>query len=82
MKGVIKGRVKNVIDFLFVVISVLIIICVGLQHAKQGLSDSLSGESSELFKHQKERGFESVLSRCTYGLSMAFIVLGLLIYMK
>ena len=71
-----------ILDFLFVVVSILVIICVGMQQSKQGLSESLSGESSELFKHQKERGFESVLSRTTYVLSIAFIVLGVAIFMR
>ena len=70
------------VHILMMIVSVLIIISVALQQTKQGLSDSLSGESSELFKQQKERGFESVLSRVTYVLCFAFIVLGILIYLR
>ena len=71
-----------VVDIILAVVSVLVIIAVGIQQSKQGLSDALSGESSELFKQQKERGVEAILTRITYGLSVAFLVLGLMIYMK
>mgnify|MGYP004684428191 CR=1 FL=1 len=71
-----------ILDLLLVIVSILVIVCMGLQQPKQGLSDALSGENSELFKQQKERGFESVLSRVTYGLSIAFILLGFAIYLR
>lgn len=77
-----KGATMMIVDVLLVIVSILILICVALQHSKQGLSDGLSGESSELFKQQKERGAEVVLSRLTYALSFAFIILGVIIYMK
>lgn len=71
-----------ILDIVFAIVSVLVIICMGLQQPKQGLSEALSGESSELFKQQKARGFEAVLSRVTYGLSIAFILLGFAIYLR
>lgn len=71
-----------ILDIVFAIVSVLVIICMGLQQPKQGLSEALSGESSELFKQQKARGFEAVLSRATYGLSIAFILLGIAIYLR
>lgn len=71
-----------ILDIVFAIVSVLVIICMGLQQPKQGLSEALSGESSELFKQQKARGFEAVLSRVTYGLSIAFILLGIAIYLR
>ena len=45
----------GVVDVLFMIVSVILIILVALQSSKQGLSDSLSGGNSELFKNQKER---------------------------
>lgn len=71
-----------ILDIVFAIVSVLVIICMGLQQPKQGLSEALSGENSELFKQQKARGFEAVLSRVTYGLSIAFILLGIAIYLR
>ena len=48
----------GVVDVLFMIISVILIVLVALQSSKQGLSDSLTGGNSELFKNQKERGEE------------------------
>ena len=46
----------GVVDVLFMIVSVILIVLVALQSSKQGLSDSLTGGNSELFKNQKERG--------------------------
>lgn len=43
----------GVVDVLFMIISVILIVLVALQSSKQGLSDSLTGGNSELFKNQK-----------------------------
>ena len=66
----------GVVDVLFMIVSVILIVLVALQSSKQGLSDSLTGGNSELFKNQKERG------AATYICSIIFIVLGLIIFMK
>ena len=57
----------GVVDVLFMIVSVILIILVALQSSKQGLSDSLSGGNSELFKNQKERGAEAYIVRATYN---------------
>ena len=44
----------GVVDVLFMIVSVILIILVALQSSKQGLSDSLSGGNSELFKNQNK----------------------------
>lgn len=72
----------GIIDGLMMLVSVSLIALVALQHQKQGLSDSLSGGNSELFKQQKERGAEVVIVRATYICSFLFLVLGLIIYMR
>ena len=72
----------GVVDILFMIVSVILIILVALQSSKQGLSDSLSGGNSELFKNQKERGAEVYVVRATYICSTAFLVLGLMVFMK
>lgn len=43
----------GVVDVLFMIVSVILIVLVALQSSKQGLSDSLTGGNSELFKNQK-----------------------------
>ena len=72
----------GVVDILFMIVSVILIILVALQSSKQGLSDSLAGGHSELFKNQKERGAEVYVVRATYICSIAFLVLGLMVFMK
>ena len=72
----------GVVDVLFMIVSVILIILVALQISKQGLSDSLSGGNSELFKNQKERGAEAYIVRATYICSVIFLILGLIIFMK
>ena len=64
------------------IVSVILIILVALQSSKQGLSDSLSGGNSELFKNQKERGAEAYVVRATYICSIVFLVLGVMVFMK
>ena len=44
-------------------------------------SNALTGQSSNLFAHQKERGADLVLSRITVGLAIAFFVLAILLRM-
>ena len=72
----------GIVDILLMIVSVIVIILVALQSSKQGLSDSLSGGNSELFKNQKERGAEVYIVRATYICSALFIILGLIIFMK
>jgi len=72
----------SVVDALFMIVSVILIILVALQSSKQGLSDSLTGGNSELFKNQKERGAEVYIVRATYICSVIFIILGLIVFMK
>lgn len=72
----------SVVDVLFMIVSVILIILVALQSSKQGLSDSLTGGNSELFKNQKERGAEVYIVRATYICSVIFIILGLIVFMK
>ena len=43
--------------------------------------NALTGQSSNLFAHQKERGADLVLTRITVGLAIAFFVLAILIRM-
>ena len=72
----------GIVDIIFMIVSVCLIILVSFQHTKQGLTESLTGSNSELFKNQKERGAEAYIVRATHILSIAFLILGFIIYIK
>jgi preprotein translocase subunit SecG len=63
------------IDYILLVVSLLIISLVVIQGSKDNINNAFSGEKSELFNNQKQRGFELILSRITLGTSLVFIVL-------
>ncbi len=63
------------IDWIIILVCTLFISIVAMQETKQGLSDALTGASSELFKNQKQRGSELFLARATYALGILFILL-------
>ena len=67
---------------LLMVVSVALIIVCLLQSGKSdGIVNALTGQSSNLFAHQKDRGAELILSRLTVGLGIAFFVIAILIRM-
>ena len=59
----------------------LIIVCLLQSGKSDGIVNALTGQSSNLFAQQKERGADLVLSRMTVGLAVAFFVLAILIRM-
>jgi preprotein translocase subunit SecG len=65
----------GVVDYLLLVVALFLITLVVLQSSKDNASNAFSGEKSELFNNQKQRGFELILSRVTMGTSLVFIVL-------
>ena len=65
----------NWLDWIIVIVSIIIITLVALQSSKGDLGEALTGGNSELFKNQKERGAELVISRTTLVSSIVFIVL-------
>ncbi len=66
-----------------IVISVLLIALVLLQSNKaQAGGQIISGGNSELFKNQKERGSELLISRLTLVLGIAFFVISLILYLQ
>lgn len=55
------------------IISILLIVIVLLQSSKaEGAAQIISGSTSELFTHRKERGSELVITRLTWILGLAF----------
>ena len=68
---------------LMVIISVALIILCLLQSGKSDdIVNALTGQSSNLFAEQKERGVDLVMSRMTMILSIAFFVIAILLRMN
>lgn len=58
------------------IISILLIVIVLLQSSKaEGAAQIISGSTSELFTHRKERGSELVVTRLTWVLGLAFFII-------
>jgi len=68
----------TVIDIFLLIVSVLLIAVIVLQNSKDDVSQAFSGEKSELFANQKQRGIELWISRATSVLSVAFFVLAII----
>lgn len=61
-------------DWLSLIVGVLLIIVVLLQQGEDDIQDAFSGESSELFKDKKIRGFDLFMLRATTVLAILFVV--------
>lgn len=62
------------IDWVLMVVAVLLIALVMIQESKDDVKNTFSGEKSELFKNQKQRGPELFFARATLVMSMVFAV--------
>jgi preprotein translocase subunit SecG len=62
------------IDWVLMVVAVLLIALVMIQESKDDVKNTFSGEKSELFKNQKQRGPELFFARATLGMSIVFAV--------
>lgn len=70
------------LEVLLIIVSIALIIVCLLQTGKtDGIVNALTGQSSNLFAQQKERGVDLVLIRITVGLGIAFFVIAILIKM-
>ena len=70
------------LEVLLIIVSIALIIVCLLQTGKtDGIVNALTGQSSNLFAQQKERGVDLVLTRITVGLGSAFFVIAILIKM-
>lgn len=70
------------LEVLLIIVSIALIIVCLLQTGKtDGIVNALTGQSSNLFAQQKERGMDLVLTRITVGLGIAFFVIAILIKM-
>jgi len=66
------------LDWVLMVISVVLIALVMIQESKDDVKNTFSGEKSELFKNQKQRGPELFFARATLGMSIVFGVVTIL----
>ena len=66
-------------DYILLVVSVLMILIIVLQSSKEDGMSAFTGEKSELFANQKQRGLEKVISIVTACLSIAFFLVAFLI---
>ncbi len=64
-------------DILLLIVAVFLITLVVIQSSKDNAANAFSGEKSELFSHQKERGIELFLSRATLTTAILFIALAI-----
>jgi len=72
-----------VLNILLVIVSIVLIVVCLLQTGKtEGIVNALTGQSSNLFAQQKERGVDLILTRVTVALGIAFFVLAILIRMR
>lgn len=70
------------LEVLLIIVSIALIIVCLLQTGKtDGIVNALTGQSSNLFAQQKERGVDLVLTRISVGLGIAFFVIAILIKM-
>ncbi|MEC9484522.1 MAG: preprotein translocase subunit SecG [Candidatus Izemoplasma sp.] len=66
------------IDIILLIVSMLLITLVVLQSTKDNAANAFSGEKSELFNNQKQRGFELLMTRLTLGTSVVFFVVSII----
>lgn len=66
------------IDYIVLVLALLLIGIVLLQDSKDDIKDAFSGERSDLFKVQKQRGFDKVLMIATAVIGVLFVVCAML----
>ena len=72
----------TVLNVLLVIISIALIILCLLQSGKSdGIVNALTGQSSNLFAQQKERGIDLLMSRMTMVLGIAFFVIAIILRM-
>ena len=73
---------ETILQGAVVVIAVVLIILCLLQSGKSDdIVNALTGQSSNLFAEQKERGIDLVMSRMTMILAIAFFVIAIILRM-
>ena len=74
---------ETVLNGILVAVSIALIILCLLQSGKSdGIVNALTGQSSNLFAQQKERGADLIITRITAGLTIVFFVIAIIIRMS
>jgi len=68
----------QVVDILFLIVSILLIVIIILQKSNEDASQAFTGKKSELFANKKERGIDVWINVITSVLSVAFFILAIL----
>ncbi|HHV14193.1 MAG TPA: preprotein translocase subunit SecG [Acholeplasmataceae bacterium] len=68
----------QVVDILFLIVSILLIVIIILQKSNEDASQAFTGKKSELFANKKERGIDVWINVITSVLSIAFFILAIL----
>lgn len=72
-----------ILKIAMVIIAIVLVILCLLQSGKSDdIVNALTGQSSNLFAEQKERGIDLVMSRMTMILGVAFFVIAILLRMN
>ena len=75
--------VKNMLETILLVISVLLIAIVLLQSSKASdAGQIITGGADSLFQNAKERGLELFISRLTLALGIAFFIISFILFIK
>ena len=66
------------LHWLLFIISLLLITLVMVQESKDDVKNTFSGEKSDLFKNQKQRGSELIMTRVTLGVTAVWVIISIL----
>jgi len=66
-------------DYILLVVSILMILLVVVQSSKEDGMSAFTGEKSDLFANQKQRGLEKAINTTTTVLSIVFFLLTILV---
>lgn len=66
-------------DYILLVVSVLMILLVVVQSSKEDGMSAFTGEKSDLFANQKQRGLEKAINTTTTVLSVIFFLLTIVV---
>lgn len=69
----------NWYDYILLIVSICMILLVVVQSSKEDGMSAFTGEKSDLFANQKQRGLEKVINTSTTVLSIIFFILALLV---
>ena len=68
----------TLLHWILFAISLILVILVMVQESMDDVKNTFSGEKSDLFKNQKQRGSELFLTRVTLVVSVAFAAMAIL----